>query len=61
MTKIFDFLAVSAIYPKRVGVKIWNDKMWNDQYFGISKLRILKLKKIGYSIVLFLNLFFHYS
>ena len=32
----------SALLKYWVGVKIWNVGMQNDQYFGVSKLRILK-------------------
>ena len=37
--------------------KIWNGQMYNDRYSGISKLRILKYRKMSYSIILFMNLF----
>ena len=32
-----------------------------DQYFGISKFRILKERKMSYSIFLFSNLFFYFD
>ena len=47
-----------ALWYKWVVVNVLNNQMENDQYFEISKFRILKERKIRYSISLFSNLLF---
>ena len=46
--------------PTGVRVKIWNDDILNYLYFKISKLRILKWRKMNYSIVSLSNLYFYF-